>query len=214
MVANIELTLISIVQGVALYFLADGTRPILCELRWSALPYVASGLLIILTVWSRSAIHAFTVIRWPLELGHNFAYVVVTLFEAALFTQLGAPRRWYPMSALLGAVFWMMFVYERRMYRLRMRDSAGPQGAVLLDTLARDHQLSLRALVPTSLALWVGFTVLVLRYPAVFLDRGWHVALGWLQALGLLGYLAYVWRFYHGIAERVLAARTEWDAPR
>lgn len=211
-VANLELTIISIVQGVALYFLADSARPLFVELRFSALPYLASGLLIIFTVWTRSAIHSFTVIRWPLELGHNFCYIGVTLVEAALFSQCGSPRNWYPLSVLLGAVFWFMFVYERRMYRVRMGDSAGPVGAELLRILERDHRLSMVVLVPISLALWIASAALVWKYPGVFLDGGWHVALGAAQALGLLGYLAFVWRFYRGIADSILAARTEWES--
>jgi hypothetical protein len=213
MVANIELTLISIVQGVALYFLTDSSRAVLADLRFDLLPYVVSGLLIILTVWTRSLLHAFTVIRWPLELGHNFFYVLITLFEATLFTQIHEPLRWYPMSAATAGVVLVMFVYERRMYTLRRKDSAGPKGAVLLDVLERDHDLSLRALVPMLVLAWSGSAALVLAYPEVFLAGQWHIALGIAQALGLLGYLAYVWRFYLRISELVVDARAEWDRP-
>jgi hypothetical protein len=213
-VANVELTLISIVQGVALYFLADNARSILAELRLSALPYALTGLLMILTIWSRSLLHAFTVIRWPLELGHNFFYITVTLVEAALFTQLGTPRTWYPMCVVIGLIFLVMFAYERRMYRARMADSGGVEGAALIRVLEREHLLNLRVLVPLMLLGWGGSAALVLRYPALFLDEGWHVALGIVQALGMLGYLAHVWRFYVANTPQILAARTEWDAAR
>jgi len=213
-VANVELTMISIVQGVALYFLADNARPLFVELRLSALPYVVSGLLIIFTVWSRSVIHAFTVIRWPLELGHNFFYIGVTLVETALFSQSNAPARWYPLSVVLGLIFWIMFYYEQRMYRLRLGDSAGPQGTQLLAVLEKDHRLSMTTLVPLNLAIWIGFAVLVWRAPDVFVEKGFHVVLGTLQALGLLVYLALVWRFYHGISNLILAARAESEPLR
>lgn len=212
MIANIELTLISIVQGVALYFLTDSARASIAELRWASLPYVLSGAALILTVWTRSLIHALTVIRWPLELGHNFFYIVVTLFEATLFTQLSTPARWYPISVLLGLIFWTMFAYERRLYRMRRQDSAGPHGAALLEVLEADHELSLRVLIPLSVLSWGGYAALVARYPQQFLDHGWHVALASLQALGILGYLALVWRFYRGITAKILAARAEWEA--
>lgn len=48
MVANVELTLMSIVQGVALYFLTDSARASIAELRLSSLPYVVSGAALIL----------------------------------------------------------------------------------------------------------------------------------------------------------------------
>ena len=72
MVVNIELTLVSIIQGVALSFLAENARVALAGRLWTAAPYVLAGLLIILLFWSRSLIHTLTLIRWPLEFGHNF----------------------------------------------------------------------------------------------------------------------------------------------
>ncbi len=211
MVANVELTLISIVQGVALYFLTDSARASIAELRLTSLPYVVAGAVLILTVWTRSLMHAVTVIRWPLELGHNFVYILVTLVEATLFTQISTPTRWYTLSTVLGFIFFLMFIYERRLYRIRRQDSAGPKGLLLIERLERDHELSLRVLVPLSTLMWGLFAVLLAAFPDFFLKKGWHVALASLQALGLLGYLALVWHFYRSITEHILAARAEWD---
>lgn len=211
MVANVELTLISIVQGVALYFLTDSARMSIAELRFASLPYVLSGAVLILIVWTRSLLHALTVIRWPLELGHNFVYILVTLVQATLFTQLATPTRWYPMSVALGVIFFLMFIYERRLYRVRRLDSAGPEGLKLIVLLEQDHELSLRVLVPLSVLCWGLFTLLLALFPEVFVRGGWHVALACLQALGLIGYLALTWRFYRNITDQILAARKEWD---
>lgn len=211
MVANVELTLISIVQGVALYFLTDSARMSIAELRFASLPYVLSGAVLILIVWTRSLLHALTVIRWPLELGHNFVYILVTLVQATLFTQLATPTRWYPMSVALGVIFFLMFIYERRLYRVRRLDSAGPEGLKLIVLLEQDHELSLRVLVPLSVLFWGLFTLLLALFPEVFVRGGWHVALACLQALGLIGYLALTWRFYRSITDQILAARKEWD---
>ena len=101
-------------------------------------------------------IHAFTVIRWPLELGHNFAYFVAALCEAALFTQAGNPPRWYPVGLVMVLLFWMMFFYERRMYRVRRLDCAGPAGAALLDVLEAEHEMNIRLFMPALVALWGG----------------------------------------------------------
>src|SRR5205085_2795415 len=95
LVVNMELTLISIIQGVALFFLTDSSRIPLLAGQFAVLPYVIVGLLIIFLFWSRSAIHTFTVIRWPLEFGHNFGYVACTLAEAILFTQMSNVTNWY-----------------------------------------------------------------------------------------------------------------------
>src|SRR5439155_1664440 len=74
-VINIELTLVSIIQGVALFFLTDNARGLLVTKHMSASLYVAAGLCVIFIFWSRSVIHTLTLIRWPLEFGHNFFYI-------------------------------------------------------------------------------------------------------------------------------------------
>lgn len=213
MAANIELTLISVVQGVALYFLTDTARPIFVERRLSCLPYLLTSLFIILAFWARAVLHAVTVIRWPLELSHNFLYIVLTLFEAVLFTQAGTPQQWYPLGVLLLGICELMFFFERRMYRLRRADSAGPAGLPLLDLLERDHDLSLRVLMPLTLLLWTAAALAVACWPRTFLAGGWHTALGLVQAAGMLGYVFQVASFYRSITDRIVAARSEWDEP-
>ncbi len=211
-VANIELTVISIVQGMSLSFLVDGGRAVFVEGRLSAVPYVLSGLLIAFSLWARAVLHAFTVIRWPLELSHNFAYFIAALCEAALFSQAGHPERWYPVGLVMVLIFWGIFFLERRLYRLRRGDSDGPESAALLDLLAAEHELNARVLMPALLVTWGAFTALVTLEPATFLGEGWHVALGVLQMVGLLGYLAHVIRFYASVTGRIVAARVEWSA--
>ena len=57
MVINIELTLTSIIQGVALYFLTDNARVLLSKNNAASWLYVVAGLVIILIFWSRSITH-------------------------------------------------------------------------------------------------------------------------------------------------------------
>ncbi|MFO0603561.1 MAG: hypothetical protein U0324_10330 [Polyangiales bacterium] len=208
-VASFELTVISIVQGMALSFLVEGARSVFVEGRLAPVPYLLAGIFIACGLWTRAVLHAFTVIRWPLDLEHNFLYFLAAMLEAALFSQAGRPERWYPVGAAMVLLFWGMFVRERRMYRARRRDVAGPAGAALLDALEREHELNIRAFMPATVAAWVAATALVFAAPGVFLVGGWHVALGALQALGFAGYLAHVARFYHRVIDRVVEARAE-----
>src|ERR1043166_2420824 len=99
-VVNIELTLVSIIQGVALFFLTDNARALLSKEHASASLYVAAGLCVIFIFWSRSVIHTLTLIRWPLEFGHNFFYIACALGEAILFSHLGDPLAWFQLSAV------------------------------------------------------------------------------------------------------------------
>ena len=88
MIADIELTLVSIIQGVALTVLIETSREAVAKLNWIMWPYVLSGLIIILVFWSRVVLHILTVIRWPLEFGHNFLYIACALVEALRLTIL------------------------------------------------------------------------------------------------------------------------------
>jgi hypothetical protein len=119
LVVNIELTLISIIQGVAFSFLAEHSRDVIIGLQLVFWPYAVTGLLIILLFWSRSLIHTLTVIRWPLELGHNFLYIACTLIETVTFTQLTNPLHWYALNTLFGIMTWALFALDLRMVRRR-----------------------------------------------------------------------------------------------
>ena len=59
-VVNIELTLTSIIQGVALFFLTDNARAAMSLRHWESFLYVVAGLCVIFIFWSRSIIsHAY-----------------------------------------------------------------------------------------------------------------------------------------------------------
>ncbi len=107
-VVNIELTLASIIQGVALYFLTENARAVLSLRNWPAFLYVGAGLCVIFIFWSRSIIHTLTLIRWPLEFGHNFFYIACALGEAILFTRLDRPQAWF--AQLIAFAGYLVYV--------------------------------------------------------------------------------------------------------
>src|SRR6266511_1858990 len=125
-VVNIELTLISIIQGVTFSFLADNSRVVLVNLQLTFWPYAGTGLLIILLFWSRSLIHTLTVIRWPLKFGHNFMYIACTLLETIAFTQLTNPLHWYALNTVFayqcnGLVNWVNAIVSSRVQAMYMK---------------------------------------------------------------------------------------------
>jgi fatty acid desaturase len=73
MIVEIELTLVSIIQGVAFTFLIENARRVMSIKQIVFWPYVAAGLLVILVFWSRSVLHIITLIRWPLEFRAQFS---------------------------------------------------------------------------------------------------------------------------------------------
>lgn len=211
-VVEIELTLCSIIQGVALYFLVDNARLVLSGGRAEAWPYVAAGLLIILLFWSRSLIHTLTLIRWPLEFVHNFFYIACALLEALAFTQLGDPYMWFVLTALYAMLVWALFVYDLRIVRLREKDSAGPVGSRLYAMVGADQRLNIAIIIPAIFLFNVGSAFAIRARPEFFVQQNGHLILIALQALGLLAYLALVIRAFIQFVPLISATREEWRA--
>jgi hypothetical protein len=212
MVVEIELTLCSIIQGVALYFLVENARAVLSMGRVSAWPYVATGLVIILLFWSRSLIHTLTLIRWPLEFVHNFFYIACALVEALAFTHLSDPFTWFVLTALYAVIVWSLFIYDMRIVALRGRDSAGPVGSRLYAMVGADQLLNIRLLIPVIFLSNVASAFAIHRWPDFFVAREGHYILIAVQGIGLLGYLVYVIRTYLHLAPLIAQTREEWRA--
>jgi hypothetical protein len=212
MVVEIELTLCSIIQGVALYFLVENARAALSMGQASAWPYVATGLVIILLFWSRSLIHTLTLIRWPLEFVHNFFYIACALVEALAFTHLNDPFTWFLLTAVYAVIVWSLFVYDMRIVALRGRDSAGPVGSRLYAMVGTDQLLNIRFLIPLIFLSNVASAFAIYRWPDFFLARHGHYILIAIQGTGLVIYLAYVIRTYIHFAPLIAQTREEWRA--
>ncbi|MEY2479674.1 MAG: hypothetical protein QOI04_601 [Verrucomicrobiota bacterium] len=209
-VVEIELTLTSIVQGVALYFLIDNARGVMSIQQRAFWPYVLSGLLVILIFWSRSVVHTLTLIRWPLEFGHNFFYIACALGESLLFSRLNNPRAWFALGAGYAVIVWLLFVYDLRMIRARERDSAGEASNQLYAILKRDQWINIGALLPGLFSLNALCAICVRARPEFFLARGGHVWLAEIQLACFAFYLIYVLRFFRKLTGLIRTAREEW----
>lgn len=208
-VMDVELTLMSIIQGVALTFLADAAREPLVNFEFAFWPYVATGLLTILLFWSRSLIHTLTVIRWPLELSHNFMYIACTLVETVTFTVLDKPFLWFVFHTLFGILVWLLFLLDLRMIRRRIADSPGPAGNRLYAVVEKEQLAHIRFLIPLTVAFNLGAAAAIRLYPSLVLEEG-HVFLGLAQFAAAAGYLAYVMRLFVRIRPMIAATHQEW----
>jgi len=206
-VLNIELTLVSIIQGVPLCFLTENARTILSERNWAACIYVAAGLLVIFVFWSRSVIHTLTLIKWPLEFGHNFFYIACALGEAILFTCVGQPLAWFCLSTIYSGIVWLLFVYDMRLIRARLNESHSTAEHTLYTHARSDQLLNISALVPLLFFFNLGCAIAIYRAPDFFVGRGGHVWLISAQLFSFVIYLAYVARFFARIAPLVLQSR-------
>jgi len=212
MVVEIELTLTSIVQGVALYFLIDNARSVLSVQQGPFWLYIVAGLLVILIFWSRSVVHTLTLIRWPLEFGHNFFYFACALGESLLFTRLSNPGAWFAVGTLYAAIVWLLFIYDLRLIRSRERDSAGEASNRLYALVKRDQRLNIGALVPALFLFNLACLICIRAWPEFFTARNGHVWLAAVQLLVLGFYLLYVLRFFRTLAPLISRARQEWHS--
>jgi len=209
-IVNIELTLASIVQGLALSVLAETASSVLSYGARATWPYVGVALLIILLFWSRALIHTLTLIRWPLEFVHNFFYFVCVLVEVLAFKHLSDPFRWFLLNALFAALVWGLFVHDLRIIRLRARDSVGASSFRLYAVVEADQWLNIRVIMPIFFLFTLASAILIKIYPTFFLDRRGHVLLIGVHGLALLIYLIYVVRSFTRITPLISATRAEW----
>ena len=205
-VVNIELTLISIIQGLALAVLAGAAVQPILQLQWQVFPYIVTGLLVVLIFWSRSLLHTLSFIGWPLEFGHTFVYFGTTLLEAVALTQVANPQHWFALNALYALAVWGLYAYDLRIVRHHAEDFSTPAERLLLDDIVKDQRLNIGFMMPAAVAFQGLAWWLVQRYPAPFLAGGWHLLLIGMTLLFSLNYL-------HG-GTRLLQRRQAWIVAR
>jgi hypothetical protein len=210
-IANVELTLASIVQGLALQFLAGSMGALLSRDKVFLWPYAIAALLVILLFWSRALIHTLTLIRWPLEFGHNFFYFGCALIESLAFMQLNNPFRWFVLNAAFALAVWALFIWDLRLIRRRMVDSVGPVGGRLYARVEADQWMNIRLLMPAMVLYSAGAAFLIRRDPGFWIDQRWHLLLIGVQVVGFLIYLIYVVRWYTNTTSMISATRAEWQ---
>jgi hypothetical protein len=209
LVVNIELTLVSIIQGVALSVLTESSRAPIGDLRFDQWPYVANGLLVILLFWSRSTTHTLTLIRWPLEFAHNFLYISCTLVEAIWITDLTDPIRWYSLSGAFAIAAWALFLTDLRLIRQRQAEAVGSAEEELYGIVLRDQHMNIYLIVPAMALFNFSAVFSIYFWPETMIRGGGHIVFALIQTVTLLGYLIYVVRFFGTIAPIVLKANQE-----
>jgi len=206
-VINIELTLVSIIQGVALFFLTDNARTLTSMRHLSAFLYIVAGLCVIFIFWSRSVIHSLALIRWPLEFGHNFFYIACALGEAILFSRLDNPLGWFQLSAAYATIVWLLFIYDMRLINTRLKESRTDSERALYKRKRSDQLLNIWVLVPALVMLSLACAIAIWRWPDVFIAQGHHNWLIAAQLLLFVAYLTYTGRYFRAIAPLILRSK-------
>ena len=210
MIADIELTLVSIIQGVALAVLITNASSVIAKFQFAVWPYVLAALFVIFVFWSRAVLHIITVIRWPIEFGHNFLYIGCALVEAISFSEVSQPARWFGFGAAFIAVGWLLFAYDLRLVKARIADSTGPASDRMCQLVKRDQYLNLLVLLPALFCFNVACAWSIHAWPQVLLRQHAHLWLITVQLTGFFGYLLYAVKFFGKLAPLIADARAEW----
>ncbi|MBI3818784.1 MAG: hypothetical protein HY286_08850 [Planctomycetes bacterium] len=214
LVVSAELTLLSIVQGVALYFLTDSTRAAILAKQWQLLPYSAVGLLVICTVWSRAIMHAFTIVRWPIEFVHNFLYIAIALCESLIFQSIDAPARWFALSTAFMAIAWITYVHDLKMIdkaiALRRTEPERPASALAVyGEVRRDQILKIRVAIPAIFAIFGAMALFCNYFPDAALRDGGHFVCILIQFAVMLAYLIFNIRNFNRMTALILKSENE-----
>ena len=208
LIINIELTLTSIIQGVALSFLCENATAALSHGRIQDLPYVANGLLLILLFWSRSIGHTLTLIRWPLDFTHNFFYFGAAFLEAVTFGQIGNPVAWYGTLTCFSIVVWLLFIFDLRLISRRTKDASDQRLEQLMIAVRKDQNLNIFWLVPALIAFHGAAAWFCFEANAYWPD--WVLLPAVLQFVSFAAYLVY---FLRTMARLFVHVRPGRDSP-
>jgi hypothetical protein len=92
---SVELTLASVLQGIALAMLVPKIVELITSGAVAKLPYIPASLLLLFMVWVMFIGHAMSYITWPFDPLHNLLYFLIVSSEAVLLFFLDQPVQWF-----------------------------------------------------------------------------------------------------------------------
>ena len=188
---NIELVLISIIEGVALVSLGEYAVPVLQDFHsLQYLPYVLSGLTILLVFWAQAILHAISFIRWPLRMEHMFLYFLAAFLQVVAYSALEDAAAWFFWWSIFSLLGVLIYIVDLRIIREWAKEFAhNTDKAALATHVEKRHLNELRYLLPLVIALNVGGFCAVYAYPALFEQPLAYAALGMVQFVISIGAL-------------------------
>ena len=166
-VLDVELVLISVVQGVALTTLAAEASPVLRSHELIAYAFVGTGLLFVPSFWSVALVHAVSFLSWPMDLVHYYFYFGVALLECLTFTRIGHPHDWFGFSIACFGLSTALYAYDFLLIRRRRADFEGsaPRRA-LYEHIRRGQRFEMLVLMPAGLVFSVAAWMIVGARPS------------------------------------------------
>jgi hypothetical protein len=184
-VMEIELVLISVVEGLALQFLAADAFHIFRDpAEWQYLPYVIGGLLFLFVFWAQAIEHLLSFVRWPISIPHTLFYFLGGFLQVLAFSALREPLLWFFWSTVFSVVVLALYALDLLLLRrARAELTALPEGGALYANIERRHLFEMRLVVPGVIGFTLLCLVLIWLAPETFIEQKYHIVLGTLQAL-------------------------------
>ena len=209
LIIGIELTLISIIQGIALGVLAGAAIDPLIQLHFEYWPYILTGLALILLFWSRAILHTLSFIGWPINLLHNFSYFAATLIQVGALTQITQPTAWFGMTTAYSVSTLLVYTIDYYIVRQRMRTFRGQAAHRLYEDIIHDQLFNMRIMMPSSIVFHGIAWYALAFYPEIFIQQHWHLLFSITQVMVSLALLYSEFRHMRKRTHLILIRRVE-----
>jgi hypothetical protein len=173
---SVELTLASVLQGIALAILVPKIVELITSGAVFKLPYIPASLLLLFMVWVSFIGHAISFITWPFDPLHNLMYFLIVSSEAVLLFFLDQPVQWF--LSLLGFGLLMGFNcwYNQGLLRRNAPRYISAAARGLYAHIMDEQRVGLQFMAGYCLLGLAGFSALQMR-PELGLEQelGWVV---------------------------------------
>ena len=171
---GVELTLASVLQGIALAILVPKIVELITNGELAKLPYIPASLLLMFMVWVLFIGHAISFITWPFDPLHNMLYFLIASSEAVLLFFLDKPGPWFLSLIGLGLLLGFNCWYNQRLLRRNASRYTTAPARKLYAHVMDEQRINLSYMAGYCLVGLAGFGALQLRP-----DLGMAQELGW-----------------------------------
>src|SRR5262249_14174347 len=160
---SVELTLASVLQGIALAILVPKIVELITGGELAKLPYIPASLLLLFMVWVAFIGHALSFITWPFDPLHNLLYFLIVSGEAVLLFFLDKPAQWFLSLVGFGLVMGFSCWYNQRLLRRNAPRYTSAAARQLYTHIMSEQRSSLRFMAGYCGLGIIGFAGLQLR---------------------------------------------------
>jgi len=171
---GVELTLASVLQGIALAILVPKIVELITSGAVAKLPYIPASLLLMFMVWVMFIGHAISFITWPFDPLHNLLYFLIVSSEAVLLFFLDQPAQWFLSLIGLGLLTGFNCWYNQGLLRRHTSRYTITAARKLYAHIMNEQRVGLQFMAGYCLVGLAGFGALQLRP-----DLGMAQELGW-----------------------------------